>query len=35
VLIGYDAFDTSMYYDFRSEFPLTSLILQVGIVGYF
>jgi hypothetical protein len=35
VLIGYDAFDKSMYYDFRSEFPLTSLILQVGIVGYF
>lgn len=35
VLIGYDAFDTAMYYDFTSAFPLTSLVLQVGIVGYF
>ena len=35
VLIGYDAFDTAMYYDFTSAFSRTSLTFHVGIVGYF
>ena len=35
VLIGYDAFDKSIYYDFPSQFPLTSIALHVGIIGYF
>ncbi len=35
VLIGYDAFDNLMYYDFATAFPAASIGLTAGIVGYF
>lgn len=35
VHIGYDAFDSLMYYDFATAFPATSVGLTAGIVGYF
>lgn len=35
VLVGYDAFDEAMFYDFSSSFPRTALALHIGIVGYF
>lgn len=35
VLVGYDAFDNQVYYDFSTRFPATSIGLRIGIVGYF
>ncbi len=35
VLVGYDAFDNQVYYNFSTQFPATSIGLSVGIVGHF
>lgn len=35
VLVGYDAFDNQVYYNFSTRFPATSIGFSVGIVGYF
>lgn len=35
VLVGYDAFDEAMFYDFSSAYPRAALALHIGIVGYF